>query len=166
MSDSLWPHGLYQTRLPCPLLSPGVCSNSCLLCQWCHPTISSSVVPFSSCFQSFPASGSFPMSLHFASGGQSIEASASASVLPMNIQDWFPLGLTNQSMGCNGLLAVQGTWTVLLKWIFTTDSDKKKDQEKLLLAQQEGKLSEKAQEVSRQKNPQYVYAFFKLLVLS
>ena len=69
-------------------------------------------------------------------------------------------------MGCNGLLAVQGTWTVLLKWIFTIDSDKKKDQEKLLLAQQEGKLSEKAQEVSRQKNPQYVYAFFKLLVLS
>ena len=78
-----------------PSLSPGVCSNSCPLSQWYHPTISSSVIPFSSCLQSFPASGSFPMSQLITSGGQSIEASASASVLPMNIQGWFPLGLTD-----------------------------------------------------------------------
>ena len=91
MSDSLWPHGLQHTRLPCHLPSPGVCSNLCPLSQWCHPTISSSVVPFSSCPQSFPASGSFQMSQLFASGSQSIGASASA---PMNIQGWFPLGLT------------------------------------------------------------------------
>ena len=81
-------------RLPCPSLSPGVCSNSCPFSQWCHPTISSSVACFFSCLQSFPASGSFTMSLLFASGSQSIGASAFASVLPMNIQDWFPLGLT------------------------------------------------------------------------
>ena len=84
--------GLQHTRLPCPSLYPRVCSNSCPLSQWCHPTISSSVAPFSSCPQSFPVSRSFPMSLLFASGGQSI--GASVSVLPMNIQDWFPLGLT------------------------------------------------------------------------
>ena len=90
VSDSLWPPGLQHTRLPCPSLSPGVCSNSCPLSQWCHPTISSSVPPFSICPQSFPASGSFPMSGLFASGGQSIGISASSSVLPMNIQGWFP----------------------------------------------------------------------------
>ena len=89
--DSLWPHGLQHGRLPCLSLSPRVCSNSCPLNQWCHPTISSSVDLFSSCPQSFPASGSFPMSRLFSSGGQSIEASSSASVLPMNIQDWFLL---------------------------------------------------------------------------
>ena len=83
---------LQHARLPCTSPSPGACSNSCPLSQWCHPTISSSVVPFSSCLQSFPASGSFPMSQLFASGGQSIGASA-ASVLPMNIQAWFPLEL-------------------------------------------------------------------------
>ena len=94
MSDSLWPQGLQYARLPCPSLSPGVCSNSCALSQWCHPTISSSVTPFCSCRQSFPASGSFPMSWLFAWGGQSIGASASKLVLPMNIQDWLPLGLT------------------------------------------------------------------------
>ena len=94
MSNSLRPHGLHHTRLPCPSLSPRVCSNSCPLSWWCHPTISSSVVPFSSCLQYFPASPSFPMSLLFASGVRSIGASASASVLPMNIQGWFPLGLT------------------------------------------------------------------------
>ena len=93
MFDSLWPHDLQHTRLPCPSPSPGACSNSCQLSQWCHPTISSSVIPFSSCLQSFPASGSFPVSQLCASGDQSIGASASASVLPMNIQDWFPLGL-------------------------------------------------------------------------
>ena len=94
MSDSLQPHGLQHARPPCPSPTPGAYSNSCLSRQWCHPTISSSVVPFSSRLQSFPASGSFPMSLFFASGGQSIGVSASALVLPTNIQDWFPLGWT------------------------------------------------------------------------
>ena len=94
ISDSLQPHGLQHARPPCPSSTPGVYSNSCPLSQWCHPTISSSVVPFSSCLQSFPASGSFPLSQFFASGGQSIEISALTSVLPMNIQDWFPLGWT------------------------------------------------------------------------
>ena len=93
MPDSLWPHGLQHARLPCPSPSPGAWSNSCPLSQWYHPTISSSVIHFSSCLQSFPASRSFLMSQLFISGGQSIEASASASVLPMNIQDWFPLDL-------------------------------------------------------------------------
>ena len=93
MSDFLWPQGLQHARLPCPSPFPRVCSNSCPLSQWCHPTISSSVAP-SYCPHSFPAWGSFPMSQLFASGGQSIGALASASVLPMNIQGWFPLGLT------------------------------------------------------------------------
>ena len=93
-SDSLWPCGLQHTRLPCPSPSSGVCSNSCPLSQRCHPTISSSVILFSSCLQSFPASESFPMSQFFTLGGQSIGASTAASVLPMNIQDWFLLGLT------------------------------------------------------------------------
>ena len=90
MSHCLWPHGPHHTRLPCPSLSPGVCLNSCPLNWWCHPTISSSVTLFSSCLQPFPASGSFPMNCLFESRGQSI--GASASVLPMNIQCWFPLG--------------------------------------------------------------------------
>ena len=96
MSSSLWPWGLQHTRLPCPSLSPWVSSNSCPLNQWCHPTISSSVTPFFCCSQSFRASGTFLMSWLFPSGGQRIEVSASAlaSVLPMNIQGWFPLGLT------------------------------------------------------------------------
>ena len=93
MCDSLWPHGLQHTRLPCPSPSPGACSDSCPLSQWCHTTISSSVVPFSSFLQSFPVSGTF-LSQVFTSCGQNIGASASASVLPMNIQDWCPLGLT------------------------------------------------------------------------
>ena len=92
MSDSLWPHGLQHTRLP--YLSPRVYSNSCPLSQWCHTTISSSVIPFSSCLQPFPASGSFQRSQLFTTGGQSTGISALASVLPMNIQDWFPLGWT------------------------------------------------------------------------
>ena len=92
MANSLQPHGLQDPRLPCPSPIPRACSNSCPLHQWCHPAISSSVVPFSSHLQSFPASGSLPMSQLFTSGGQSIRTSASASVLPMNIQDWFPLG--------------------------------------------------------------------------
>ena len=94
MSKSLWPHGLQHTRLPCPSPFPGASSNSCSSSRWCHPTISSSVSPFSFCLQSFPASGSFLMSWLFTSGGQSIGASASASVLPMYTQDWFPLGWT------------------------------------------------------------------------
>ena len=89
MSDSLLPHGLQQARLPCPPSTPGAYSNSCPLSWWCHPTISFSVIPFSSCLQSFPASVSFPLSQFFTSGGQSIGVSASTSVLPMNIQDWF-----------------------------------------------------------------------------
>ena len=93
--DSLWLHGLQHAKLPSPSLSPGVCSNSCSLGPWCRPTISSSVIPFSSCLQSFPESGSFPMSWLFASEGQSIGASASDSLLPVNIQDsGFPLELT------------------------------------------------------------------------
>ena len=95
MSSSLWPHGLQHTRLPSPSPTPSTCSNSCPSNQWCHPTISSSVVHFSSCLLSFPASGSFPMNQFFASDGQSIGALASASVLPMSIQDWFPSGLTS-----------------------------------------------------------------------
>ena len=100
VSDALWPHGLQHTRHPCPSLSPEVCSNYCPLNRWCHPAISSSVITFSSCTQYFPASGSFPMSQLFPSGGQSIGASASASVPRMNIQNWFHIGLT-------GLIAVQ-----------------------------------------------------------
>ena len=100
MSDSLRPHGLHHARLPCPSPTPGSYSNSCPSSRWCHPTISSSVVPFFSCLQSFPASGSFPMSHLFTSHGQSIGVSASASVLPMNIQDWFLLRLT-------GLISLQ-----------------------------------------------------------
>ena len=94
MSDYLRPHGPQHTRPPCPSPTPGVYSSSCPLSQWCHLTISSSVVPFSSHLQFFPASGSFQMSQFFASGGQSIRVSALASVLPMNIQDWFALGWT------------------------------------------------------------------------
>ena len=106
MSYSLWPHGLQHTRPPCPLPTPRAFSNSCQLNQWCHPTMSSSVILFS-CPQSFPASGSFQMSQLFASGDQSIGVSASASVHPMNIQDWFPWGLTglifSQSKGLSGV---------------------------------------------------------------
>ena len=94
MCDSLRPHGLQHARLPCPSLSPWVCSNSCLLSQWCHPTISSFVIPSLPWLQSFPVSGSFLMSQLFISSDQSIEASASAPVFPMNIQGWSPLGST------------------------------------------------------------------------
>ena len=94
VSNSFQPHGLKHARLPCPSPTPGVYLNSCPLSRWCHPTISSCVIPFSSRLQSFSASGSFQVSQFFASGGQSIRVSASASVLPMNIQDWFPLGWT------------------------------------------------------------------------
>ena len=93
MSNSLQAHGLQHSRLPCPSPTPRACSNSCPSSRWCHPAVSSYVVPFSSCLQSSPASGSFPVSHFFTSGGQNIGASASASVLPMTIRDWFPLGL-------------------------------------------------------------------------
>ena len=95
VSSSLQSHEVQHARLPCPSPTPRAFSNSCPSSQWCHPTSSSSVVPFSSCLQSFPASGSLPMSQLFASGGQSIGVSVSASVLPMNIWDWFPLGWTS-----------------------------------------------------------------------
>ena len=106
VSASLRPHGLQQARLPCPLPCPGDCSNSCPSSRWCQPTISSSVALFSSWVQSFPASGSFPMSWLFASGGHSIGVSASASVLPMNIHGWFPLGLTGLILQSKGLSKV------------------------------------------------------------
>ena len=110
--DSLRPHGLQHARPPCPSPTPGVYPNSCPLSQWCHPTISSSVIPFSH-LQSFAASGSFPVSQLFASGGQSIGVSASTSVLLMNIQDWFPLGWTYWiSLQSKGLLRVFSNTTV------------------------------------------------------
>ena len=111
--DSLWPHRLQHTRPPCPSPTPGACSNSCPLSRWYHPTISSSVVPFSSCLQSFPASGSFLMSQFFTSGGQSIGVSASAPILPMHIQNWFPLGWTGWiTLQSKGLSRVFSNTTV------------------------------------------------------
>ena len=121
VSDPLWPHGLQHARLPCPSPSPRACSNSCPLNQWCHPAISYSVVPFSSCLQSFPASGSFLMSWLFTSGGQGIGVSASASVLPRNIQGWFPLGLTGWiSLQSKGLSRVFSNTTVQKHQFFGT----------------------------------------------
>ena len=111
VSDSLWPHELQHTRPPCPSPTPRVHPNSCPLSQWCHPAISSSVVPFSSCPQPLPASGSFPMSQLFPSGGQSIGVSALASVLPMNTQGWSPF-----RMDWLDFLAVQGTLKSLLQY--------------------------------------------------
>ena len=124
MSYSLLPHGLQNDRLPCPSLSPGVCAKSCPLSRWCHPTISSSAAPFSLCPQSFPAPKYFPVSQFFASGGQIIEASALAPVLPMNIQGWFLLGLTGLIfLLYKGLLRVFSSATVwehqffgLIRW--------------------------------------------------
>ena len=111
MSDSLWPHELQHARPPCPSPTPRVHPNPYASSQWCHPTILSSIIPFSSCPQSFPASGSFPMSQLFASGGQSIGVSASTSVLPMNTQDWS----SSFTMDWLDLLAVQGTLKSLLQ---------------------------------------------------
>ena len=111
---TLRPHGLQHTRPPCPSPTSRACSNSCPLSQWCYPTVLSFVIPFSSCLQSFPASGFFLMSWFFASGGQSIGASASASVLPMNIQDWFPLGLFSFRIDWFDLPGVQGSLNSLL----------------------------------------------------
>ena len=121
LSEFLWPHGLQLARLPCPSPSPGVCSNSCPLNWWYHPTILSSVIPFSSCLQSFPASESFEMSQLFASGAQSSGASASASILPMNIQGWFPLGFIDLiSLLSKGLLRVFSRTTVQKHQFFRT----------------------------------------------
>ena len=113
VSDSLRPHGLQHARLPCPSLALGACSNSCPLSWWCHPTISSSVIPFSSCLKSFPASGSFLMNQLFASGGQCTGDSVSASVLHMNTQDWVPIGWTGLiSLQSKGLSRVLSSFTV------------------------------------------------------
>ena len=121
MSNSLQPHGLQHIKLPCSCLSFGACSNPCPSSRWCHRTISSSVIPFSSVLQSFPASGSFLMSQFFALGGQSIGVSASASVLPMNIQSWFPLGLTGLiSLQSKGLSRVFSNTTVQKHQFFAT----------------------------------------------
>ena len=120
ISNSLQHHGLQHARLPCPSPIPGACSNSCPSSQWCHPTISSSVVPFSSCPQSFPASGSFPVTQLFTSGGQSIGISASVPVLPLNIQDWFPLAWTGLiSLQSKGLSRVFSNTTVQKHQFFT-----------------------------------------------
>ena len=110
--DSLRSHESQHARLPCPSQAPRASLNSRPLSWWCHQTISSSVIPFSSCLQSCPASGSFPMSQFFASGGQSTGVSATASVLPMNIQDWFPLGLTGLILQSKGLSKVFSNTTV------------------------------------------------------
>ena len=126
VSDSLWPHEPQHTRPPCPSPTPGVHPNPCPLSQWCHPTISSSVIPFSSCPQYFPASGYFQMSQLFASGGQSTGVSASTSVIPMNNQDWSPLGLTGwislQSKGLSRFFAnttVQKHHSSVLRFLYS-----------------------------------------------
>ena len=121
MPDSLWPHELQHARSACPSPTPGAYPNSCPLSRWCHRTISSSVIPFSSCPQSFPASGFFPMSQLFASGGHSIGVSASSSVLPMNTQDWSPLGWTGWiCLQSKGLSRVFSNTTVQKHQFFST----------------------------------------------
>ena len=121
LSDFLRPHGLQHARLPCPSPTPRACSNSCPLSQWCHPIISSSVVHFSSCLQSFPASGSFPMNQFFTSGGPSIGVAASTSVLQMNSQDWSPLECTGWiSLQPKGLSRVFSNTTVRKHQFFST----------------------------------------------
>ena len=120
VSDSLRPHGLQHARPPCPSPTPRVYSESWPLSRWCHPTISSSVILFSSCLQSSPASGSYQMSQFFASGGQSIGVSASVSVFSMNIQDWFPLGLTGLILQSKGLSRVFSNNTVQKHQFFGT----------------------------------------------
>ena len=121
MSDYLRPRGLQHARLPCPTPTPGVYANSCPSSWWCRPTISSTVIPFSSCLQPFPASRSFPMSQFFASAGQSTGVSASASVLSMTIQDWFPLGWTGWiSLQSKGLSRVFSNITVQKHQFFGT----------------------------------------------
>ena len=123
MSDSLWPHGLQRASLPCPSPTFRAWSSLCPLSQWCYPTISFSVVSFSSCLQSFPASGSFPMSHLFTSSGQNIGASASASALPKNIQDWVPLELTGWiSLQSEGLSRAFSSTTVQKHHFFAAQS--------------------------------------------
>ena len=123
MSNSLWPHWLQHARLPCPSPTPGAYSNLCLLSQWCYPTILTPTVTLSYCPQSFPESGSFPVSCLFISGVQSIGVSTSASALPMNIQDWFPLGLTGLiSFQSKGLSRVFSNTTVQKHQFFGTQS--------------------------------------------
>ena len=120
MSDSLQPHRLQHARLPCPSPTPGAYSNACPLSQWCQPAISSSVIPFSSCLQYFQASGSIPVSQFFPSGDQRIGVSASASLLPVNIQDWFPLGWTGRiSLQSKGLSRVFSNTTVQTHQFFS-----------------------------------------------
>ena len=120
MSDFLWPHWLQHSRFPCPSQTPRACSNLSSWSWWCHPTISS-VIPFSSCLQSFPASGSFQMSQFFESGGQSFGVSASVSVIPMKIQNWFPLGWTGQiSLQSKGLSRVFSNTTLQKHQFFGT----------------------------------------------
>ena len=120
VSNSFWHHGLQHARHPCPSPIPRACSSSCSSSWWCHPTISSSIFPFS-CLQSFPESGSFPMSQFFTSGGQSMGSSASTSVIPMNIQGLFPLGLTGwNSLQSKGLSRVFSNTTVQKHQFFST----------------------------------------------
>ena len=134
MSNSLWPHRLQHTRLPCPSPTPIAYSNSYPLSQWCHSIISCSVIPFSSYLQSFPASGSFQMSKFFASGGESVRVLASASVLPMNIQDWFPLGWTGWiSLLSKGLSRVFSSTTVQKHQFFGTQPSLWSNSQKLQL---------------------------------
>ena len=135
VSNSLRPHGLQHTRPPCPSPTPGVYWNSWPLSQWCHPTISSSVFPFSSRLQSFPASGIFPMSQFFASGGQNIGVSASASVLPMNFQDWFPLEWAGWiSLQSKGLSRVFSNTTIQKHQFSPTQTFLGKRQEEILIS--------------------------------
>ena len=134
VSDFLRPHGLQHARLPCPSPTPRACSNSCLLSQWCHPSISPSVLPFSSCLQSFPVPRSFQMSQFFTSCSQSMGASTSASVLPMNIQDWFPLGLTGLiSSQSKGLSRVFSNTTAQTRWLGDQKSRMWRGQEGIIL---------------------------------
>ena len=125
VSDSLQPHELQHARPPCPTPTPRVHPNPCPLSRWCHPTISSSVIPFSSCLQSIPASGCFSMNQFFSSGGHSIGVSALASVFPMTIQGWFPLGLTGWiSLQSKGLLGVFSNMTVQKHQFFASGSQR------------------------------------------
>ena len=119
VSDSLWCHESQRARPPCPSPTPGVHPNSCLSSRWCHPAISSSVIPFSSCPQSLPASGSFPMSQHFTWGGQSIGVSASASILPMNTQGWSLEWTGWISLQSNGLSRVFSNTTAQMHQFFS-----------------------------------------------
>ena len=137
VSDSLRPHESQHSRLPCPSATPGVYTNACPLSWWCHPAISSSVIPFSSCPKSLPASGSFPMSQLFTSGGQSIRVSASASVLPMNTQDWSPLAWTGLiSLQSKGLLRVFSNIIVQKHQFFSAQLSSQSTRKNIAMARQ------------------------------